>query len=241
MKVVVDVVKTIWAFFWWVSVTMIIWFPIFITGYFSKTGKLSFKLCQVWVWIAKAITFTRIETVWNDKVDLSKSYVIVSNHQSLLDIPAMMLNVGVQIRWVLKKELGYIPGFGWALWGARHIFVDRKNPKQALKNLTKSVKALPPGVSIAVFPEGTRASDGILGEFKVGAFLTAISSELPVLPVTINDSWKRMPNKKSLSFYPGTIQLVIGDPIDTSTYKKREISKLMKDARSAVAANLKSS
>ncbi|MBN2340409.1 MAG: 1-acyl-sn-glycerol-3-phosphate acyltransferase [Deltaproteobacteria bacterium] len=240
MKKVIDFVKSVWVVWWWMSVSFIVWGPIFVTGFFSKTGKLAFRICQVWVWIAKGVTFTKIETVRNAEIDPKKSYVIVSNHQSLLDIPVLMLNSGLQFRWVLKKELGYIPMFGWALWGARHIFVDRSNPKRALKNMTEALKKLPEGVSVAVFPEGTRSDSGELGDFKIGGFLTAISAGLPVLPVTINGSWKRMPNKKSLAFYPGKIQLVIGEPIDTSQYSKREISKLMKAAKEAVAANLNS-
>ena len=238
MRIIINVVKIIWVVCWWMSVSAIMWVPIFLSGFFSKTGKFSFRLCQFWVWIAKGITFTRVETVANPKVDPRKSYVIISNHQSLLDIPALMLNTGLQFRWVLKKELIYIPFFGWALWGARHIFVDRSNPKRALKSMTESIRKLPEGVSVAVFPEGTRADTGQLGEFKVGGFLMAISSGLPILPVTINGSWKRMPNKRSLSFVPGTIQLVIGDPIDTTQYKKREISRLMQDAREAVGSQL---
>lgn len=238
MQKVSNFIKTVWVVTWWMSVSAIIWLPIFLTGFFSKTGRLSFRLCQIWVWIAKGVTFTRVETVANPKVDKSKSYVIVSNHQSLLDIPALMLNTGLQFRWVLKKELGYIPFFGWALWGARHILVDRSQPKRALKNMNAAVKNLPPGVSVMVFPEGTRSDSGELGDFKVGGFLTAISSGLPVLPMTINGSWKRMPNKKSLAFHPGKIQLVLGDPIDTTQYSKREIARLIQDSRNAVASRL---
>ncbi|MBN2531145.1 MAG: 1-acyl-sn-glycerol-3-phosphate acyltransferase [Deltaproteobacteria bacterium] len=184
------------------------------------------------------MTFSKIETRTNPKLDKSKSYVIVSNHQSFLDIPALMLNTGLQFRWVLKKELGFIPFFGWALWGARHIFVDRSQPKRALKNMNAAIKQLPKGVSVAIFPEGTRSDTGVLGDFKVGGFLMAISSGLPILPVTINGSWKRMPDKRSLAFHPGKIQLVVGEPIDTTQYSKREISKLMADTKNAVASQL---
>lgn len=240
MKLIIDIVKTVWVVSCWLLGTSIIWFPIFITGFLSKTGRVSFKLCQAWVWVAKFVTFAKVEKVSKVPLDKSKSYVIVSNHQSLLDIPVLMLHMGVPFRWVLKKELGYVPMFGWALWGARHILVDRSKPKLALKNMNKAIKKLSPGVSIAIFPEGTRSESGELGDFKIGGFLTALSAGLPILPVTINGSHKRMPSKKSLSFNPGKIQLVIGEPIDTSQYSRRQISKLMQDAKAAVAANLNS-
>lgn len=238
MQKVIKICKATWVVWWWMLVSAVMWLPIFVSGFFSRSGKFSFRLCQIWVWIAKSMTFSKIETRTNPKLDKSKSYVIVSNHQSFLDIPALMLNTGLQFRWVLKKELGFIPFFGWALWGARHIFVDRSQPKRALKNMNAAIKQLPKGVSVAIFPEGTRSDTGVLGDFKVGGFLMAISSGLPILPVTINGSWKRMPDKRSLAFHPGKIQLVVGEPIDTTQYSKREISKLMADTKNAVASQL---
>jgi len=221
------------------SASFVMWLPIALTGAVSRTGKLAFHICRAWVWLGKTICFATVQYEISPQIDRSRSYIIASNHQSLLDIPALML-MGFQFRWVLKKELGYIPLFGWALYLARHIFINRSSPKLALKNMAMAMKKLPPGVSVAIFPEGTRADDGVLREFKIGGFLTAIESGLPILPVTINGSWKRLPDKSSLSFVPGPIQVIAHPPVEVAGRSKKDIGALMEEVRSVIASRLDS-
>jgi 1-acyl-sn-glycerol-3-phosphate acyltransferase len=224
--------------FWWGFASLMLWFPIAITGIAGRTGLWSFRLCQAWVWIGNFIGGVRPEVVPNPKVDKNQSYVIVSNHQSFYDIPALMLKVGVPFRWVIKKEFRFVPLFGWALFFAGHIFIDRSQPKAAINSLNDAVKNLRPGVSVAVFAEGSRSCDGGLREFKSGAFIAALAAGLPILPITINGSCRIMPDKQSLNFYPGRIQVVIGDPIDTRAYSRANMGALIEVTRNAVAANL---
>ena len=218
--------------------SFLLWIPISISGIFSSTGKLSFKFCQAWVWIGKTIALVRIEVIKNEKVDATQSYIIISNHQSLYDIPAMMLKVGLPFRWVIKKTFKKVPMFGWALYLAKHVFIDRSNPRTSLREMDAALSSLPKGVSVAVFAEGTRSDDGVVREFKSGGFLMAVRSGLPILPVTINGSWRVMPNKSSMSFNPGRIQVVIGDPIDTSGYTRKNMKELIEKTRNQVIANL---
>lgn len=230
--------KAAWIVFWWASASVVLWVPITLSGFFSKTGNLAFRFCQLWVWVGKSIAFLTFEKKGNVNVDPSKSYVVISNHQSFFDIPALMLSLGIQFRWVIKKEFIYVPLFGWALYMAKHVFIDRSQPKKSIKSMNDAVKRLPKGVSVTVFAEGTRSDDGSLKEFKSGGFLTAIAAGLPILPVTINGSWRTMPNKRSLSFHPGKIQVVIGDPIETTGYSRQNLTELVDKTRDAVMSNL---
>jgi 1-acyl-sn-glycerol-3-phosphate acyltransferase len=173
-----------------------------------------------------------------EKIKKGQSYVIVSNHQSLYDIPVLMNGLNVQFRWVIKKEILKLPIFGWGLWAGRHVFIDRSNTKASIKSMDKAMRSLPTGVSVYVFAEGTRTPDGLVQEFKKGGLMMAIRGKVPVLPVTVNGSWKYMPDRSSMSFTPGPIEVVVGDPIDTSTYTMRNLDELVERTRDAVIANL---
>ena len=123
----------------------------------------------------------------------SQSYVIIAKHQSLLDIPALVTTLDIQFRWIIKKSLLWIPLFGYALYASKNIFIDRSNRETAIKNMNQGLKRLSPGVSIMVFPEGTRSKDGNLNKFKKGAFVMAIENSLSLLPVTVNVGRKLVP------------------------------------------------
>jgi len=230
--------KAGWIIFWWAAASAVFFAPISLAGLLAPSGRLAFRLCQGWTWWGKLVAGVRIEVVRKAPVDPSRSYVIISNHQSLYDIPALMLGLGLQFRWVIKKSFVYVPLFGWALWLARHVFIDRSNPKRSLRSMDAAARALPRGVSIAVFPEGTRSDDGVLREFRSGGFLLAVRNGLPVLPVTVNGSWRVLPDKRSMSFHPGPIQVVIGTPIEPGGTSRAALEELIARTRAAVAAGL---
>ena len=104
--------------------------------------------------------------------------------------------------------------------------------------MRQAMRRLPSGVSVYIFAEGTRTPDGQVQEFKKGGFLMALSGKTPVLPVTVNGSWKYMPDRSTMSFTPGLIEVVVGDPIDTSDYKTKNLDELVEKTRNAIIANL---
>ena len=233
-----DKLKAAWIVLWWALASVMFFVPICLGGLVDWSGRLAFHFCQGWTWVARVIAGVRFETVRKGEVDPTRSYVIVSNHQSLYDIPGLMLNLGLQFRWVIKKSFVYVPLFGWALWLTGHVFIDRSSPKKSLKSMDDAARKLRKGVSITVFPEGTRSDDGLVREFRSGGFLLAVRNNLPILPVTVNGSYKVLPNKRSMSFHPGKIQIVIGEPIETDGYTRKNLSELIERARDAVIENL---
>jgi 1-acyl-sn-glycerol-3-phosphate acyltransferase len=122
------------------------------------------------------------------------------------------------------------------LYASRNIFIDRSNTARAIESINKGIDRLPKGVSIMVFAEGTRSPDGQIHEFKKGGFVTAVRWKIPILPVTVNGSRRVLP-KGSLVVKPGKIQVVIGDPIDTSGYTADNVQELIDKTRQAVIAN----
>ena len=159
------------------------------------------------------------------------------NHQSEFDILALVTTLGIQFRWIIKQELRKVPMFGYALYAARNIFIDRSDPSRAVQSIHAGVDRLPAGVSVMFFAEGTRSADGSIQAFKKGGFMLAIEKGLPVLPVTVNGSRRVLP-KKSLVFHPGPIEVVVSDPIPTRGYHET-MPALIERTRQAIIGNFR--
>ena len=237
MNYVVRYAKIFWIYFWAITMTLILFVPIMLASVLSRTGNLAFSLSKIWARVMLLITGTRIDIQGREKMKQGRSYVIVSNHQSMFDILALVTSLGIQYRWTIKKELLKTPLFGYALYASRNIFIDRSNPEKARESIRKGLERLPAGVSIMFFAEGTRSPDGRLLNFKKGAFNVALEKSNPILPVTVNGSRHVLP-RKSFVFTPGRIRVVVGDPIETQGYNHETLAELMAKTRSAIQSNL---
>ncbi len=127
-----------------------------------------------------------------ENIRKGQSYVIVANHQSFFDIFALYGHIGIKFKWLMKQEIGKIPFVGWACRAAGHICIDRASAKHSYDSLGKAKKQLTDGMSVIIFPEGTRTPDGQMQKFKRGSFQIAADLELPILPVTINGCYDVM-------------------------------------------------
>jgi 1-acyl-sn-glycerol-3-phosphate acyltransferase len=159
--------------------------------------------------------------------DKSKSYVIVANHSSFLDIPILLANLDLDFVIMYKKELEKIPIFGKGLEISPYISVLRTNPRDAVKSLDKAITMIKSGKSLLIFPEGTRSENNQLGEFKKGATRIAYKSNADILPVKITNSYKLMP-KNSYLIQKGKVQLEIKTAIPFSDYKDISEEDLLK-------------
>ena len=127
-----------------------------------------------------------------EHVKKGQSYIIAANHQSYWDAFLMYGYVGIKFKWMMKKELGRIPFVGWACYMAGCIFVDRSSRKSSMDSIRKAESKLKDGMSVIIFPEGTRTSDGNIARFKRGAFMISEELKLPILPVTIDGCYDVM-------------------------------------------------
>lgn len=236
MKSVFNTIRVAWLFLWALMATLILCIPVIIAALLSRTGNLAFSLSKIWAYIMLAVSFVRAEIKNKAKIVKGQSYIIISNHQSQYDILALVTTLGIQFRWIGKKEVLKIPIFGYALYASRNIFIDRSNTASAIESINKGMDRLPKGAGVMVFAEGTRSSDGQIQEFKKGGFMAAIMRQLPILPVTVNGSRRVLP-KGDLVVKPGRIQVVVGDPIDTGGYTTDTVQKLMDKTRQVVMAN----
>jgi 1-acyl-sn-glycerol-3-phosphate acyltransferase len=192
-----------------------------------------------WARTMSALTPMRVRVIGREHIDPKTSYVVVANHQSYFDIFVLYGWIGIDIKWVMKKELREIPVFGYAGEVGGNIFIDRSNPKAAYESLQIARKRIRNGTSLIFFPEGKRnlKDPQDLGPFKRGAFVTALDLDLPILPISISGTRKIQP-PKSLSLYPGTAVMVIHQAIDTTGYTSDRLEELIKLTRSIIEEDL---
>lgn len=145
--------------------------------------------------------------------------VLVSNHQSLFDILALLAALPLDFKFVVKKEIMAVPLWGQAMRRAGYICVDRSSPDRAREALKSAAERIRGGASVLFFAEGSRSPDGRLGPFKRGAFTLASLSGCDVLPLAIQGS-DRVLDKKSWRIRPGRIRITILPPITDPTLKK---------------------
>lgn len=206
----------------WIYLNLIFWTLLFgLSSFFTilLTGKKeNFKFFGV-IW-GKTLSFIfNIKLIVKGKHNLQdRNYIFVANHASLIDIPLLLIAVNRYTVFIAKSELSKIPIFKSILDRAGFIFVDRKNNDSAVKsmnNLMDDIKKIPR--SVAIFPEGTRTSDGELLPFKKGAAIFAINTDIPVIPVAISGtfSWSK---KKLFDMSQSVISFEFGEPIATENY-----------------------
>jgi 1-acyl-sn-glycerol-3-phosphate acyltransferase len=168
-----------------------------------------------------------IEHIHNDK-----TYIFVCNHQSALDIPLMMCYAPKQLRMIFKKELLYIPFFGFILWLLKFIPIDRGNREKAIISLKKAARRIHDGINIVIYADGTRSLDGELKPFKKGAFLLAIEAQVDVIPVTISGTINAMHKLGGLFDvkFGQEVHIIFDAPISTGAYtvsQKDELKELI--------------
>jgi 1-acyl-sn-glycerol-3-phosphate acyltransferase len=164
------------------------------------------------------------------------AYLVVANHQSFLDI-FVLCNIPHEMKWVAKQELFKIPMFGWGLYLAGDIRLDRGDTQSAFKMMAKARRYLTSGMSVMIFPEGTRSEDGTLLPFHPGAFKLAVEAGVPVLPIAVSGSAEGLP-KGSPWLRPATITVRILDPVPTAGLTGRQVRKLRDEVRNSIARAL---
>ncbi len=179
-------------------------------------------IARIWANIILKVCDVKVIESGLENFQENKTCIFMSNHRSYFDLMALMRVLPGNYRAVAKKSLFYIPLFGWALWITGFISIDRGNRKKAFMSIDKAAKKIASGTSVLIFPEGTRNPEGKgLLPFKKGAFHLALKAGVPIIPIAIKGSSAILP-KKSLRISPGTMEIIVGHPIETSSYDNKE-------------------
>lgn len=190
----------------------------------------------LWSRLNSAVIPMRVKVSGAEHIDPAQSYVVASNHGSLLDIFVLYGWLDMDIKWVMKTELRKVPIIGYICEKMDHIYIDRSDSRAAVASINQAKHKITNGTSVIFFPEGTRSADGKLGKFKKGAFRLAVDLNLPILPVTISGTRDILP-KGSLDLFPGTVQMTIHPPIRVWA-GERHIEPLMEKTRAVILAGL---
>jgi 1-acyl-sn-glycerol-3-phosphate acyltransferase len=178
-----------------------------------------------------------VDVVGRENLKKGQSYIFVANHQGAFDIFLIYGFLNHNFRWIMKQELRKVPFMGRACAVAGHIFIDRTSITSIKESLENAEKQLAGGLSVVVFPEGSRTKTGKLGKFKKGAFQMAVDLKLPVVPMTIEGPFDILPIG-TITLHPRRLRLTIHPPIESSKVGVEAIIDLSSRSRDAIASCL---
>ena len=207
----------------------------------DRSHRLYFVLTKIFGFGILTISGIKVKVTGRENLNRDTAYVFASNHLSLFDIPVLQYWVPNNFGFIFKKELAKIPVFGWQLYLGPHIIIDRKNPEKAMKSIERAKKHLTKrGISVLLFPEGTRSKTGEIQSFKRGAFHLAARVGFPVVPVTIEGT-QNLLKKKPFRINSGTVSLHFDKPIESDNLNSRKDElELMEKVRDIIIKNYES-
>jgi 1-acyl-sn-glycerol-3-phosphate acyltransferase len=185
--------------------------------------------------LAAAGVVLRVENA--EVIRPDQRYIIIGNHSSYLDIPALQAAIRQPLRFLAKKSLFAIPVFGWAIKAAGFVPIDRKDRSTAGRSFELAALQLRTGRTVAVFPEEGRSQTREMKPFKRGAFLLALKAGLPIVPVAIRGMYDVLPAVRPI-VHPGPVTIVFGEPIDVTQFSVRQRDELAELTRSRIVQML---
>jgi 1-acyl-sn-glycerol-3-phosphate acyltransferase len=228
-----NMLRTLFIIVWVVLVTFFFAAVAILASFFGREGNLPHIVARTWARSILAGSRIKVAVKGLSKIQPSQSYIYMSNHQSNFDIPVLLAHLTVQFRWLAKAELFRIPLFGYSMQKAGYISIDRSNRESAVNSLTKAAHIIENGVSVLIFPEGTRSRDGKIRPFKKGPFILAVDAGVPIIPVVIRGTWSIMPKNK-LRIRPGEVTLEILQPIETKNFSRQNKDELLEKVRHTI-------
>jgi len=225
-------------------ITIIIIFPLYLTIWlltviFDKKRVVVHYVTCLWgslyTW---ANPWWKVSIRNREKLKKGKTYIIISNHQSLLDI-VVLFRLLAYFRWISKTEIFKIPVVGWIMHMNNYIKLKRGDQKSILRMMETSRKAVSSGISVLIFPEGTRSVNGELQQFKDGAFILAVDTKTGILPLVISEDSGAMGRAGIFMKEKLSIKVRILDEIPYSGFKNSGAGEAKKRVYSVMNTELR--
>ncbi|MFI5211779.1 MAG: lysophospholipid acyltransferase family protein [Ignavibacteria bacterium] len=195
--------------------------------------KVSNFLMKVWTNFVLFIYGIKVNVYGSENIDPAKGKIYISNHASYMDIFVQLAKLPDNVRMIYKKEINRIPILGWAMLCAGFVSIDRVNIRDAMRSLDKAAARIKKGLSVVIYPEGTRTKNGSVDEFRRGMFFLADRSEADIIPVSLSGTFELMPIGTA-KVKSGTVNMVIGKPV-----RYRKDKELLSEIRNIVIESLK--
>lgn len=189
----------------------------------SDTIDYIYDVYKKWARFTNKIVKVDIQVEGKENIP-KEACVFVSNHTSIFDVSVLIECIDKNLGFIGKQELKKVPLAGYWVDKGGNVPIDRSNPREGIKSILKGVDNLNKGISMVIFPEGTRSKNGELLEFKAGSTKLATKSKKPIVPVYIKGADSL--HKDKLKFKSGKVSVVFGEPIYTENISKEEEKKL---------------
>lgn len=229
-------IRTIFVWSCIVIATLILGIIALITYPFDRKGRMGHHCARLWGRIALLANRVKVKVEGLEKIRGEGPFIFMSNHQGSYDIFALLGYLPFHFKWLAKKELFSIPFFGWAMSAAGYISLDRQGSRETVEAMNQAAQRIREGMSVVIFPEGSRSPDGLIQPFKKGGFSLAMKSKVPIIPISIAGSREIMP-KDRLTASAGEIRIRVGDPIETEAYSIKDRNVLMERVSETIKKN----
>ncbi len=228
---IIYIVRVFLIFLWSALCITLAFILLLLT--WNRDFVLKFVTMRIWSPILFWISGVKTSVEGLENVDPTKFQVYVCNHESQMDIPAIVRLIPVPLYFILKKEIKKVPFLGWYAAAMGMVFVDRKNKNKSKESLKNAAELIKKGKNVIVYPEGTRSPDGKIKRFKKGGFVIAKASNIGIVPMAIKGSREVLP-KGSMHIKKGHIKLKIGKPIPPETVEKLSLEELVQYTQNQV-------
>ncbi|MFB3886414.1 MAG: lysophospholipid acyltransferase family protein [Thermodesulfobacteriota bacterium] len=229
-------IRTIFVWFCIVADTLVLGSLVMVVYLFDRSGRTGHSVARLWARVIVWASGVRVKTEGLEHVQDKGPYLFMSNHQGAYDIFALEGYLPFHFKWLAKKELFFIPVLGWAMAAAGYISIDREGTRETVRAMNEAARKIQEGMSVVIFPEGSRSPDGSIQPFKKGGFTLAIKSRVPIIPVSITGSREVMPKEKR-TVASGEIRIRIDAPIETRGYSLKDRKLLMEKVRQTISKN----
>ena len=194
------------------------------------TGRLQHRIARRWARMVMRVSGVRVTVTGLENLTAGATYVFCGNHLSLVDTPLVFGYLPWEFRTLAHKKYFRVPFLGWHLRRAGHLTVDPDDVHTSARNIVHAARRAAQGVSIVVFPEGSRSPDGNMHEFRAGAAYMAIRAGVPIVPMGIVGARDVLP-PGSIVVRAIPVELRIGAPISTAGMTSRDVALLLAELR----------
>ncbi|MBI3399512.1 MAG: 1-acyl-sn-glycerol-3-phosphate acyltransferase [Deltaproteobacteria bacterium] len=223
-------IRTLLVWLVGLPVTIFLFVIVMLSLIFDRSGNSIHSIGALWSRILLFLSGVPVDIKGIEHLLKDKPQILASNHQGAFDILALQAFVPIQFRWVAKTSLFTIPVIGWSMSLAGYVSINKERAGSAYKSIDAAAEKVKNGISVLIFPEGTRSATGELLPFKRGGFLLAVKSGVPVVPISIKGTSDIM-KKGSILIKPGQIKVLIGKPVQTTDLNEKT---LMANVRQAI-------